>query len=138
MFKHHKYCVIEVSGLLVAIEDPAGPLNVYLLDGADGAASRHLAGDTDVKIKGLPPAGDKSQRVRITDPGLIEFICRVLQRRDGECQFGCQARVTGTVGVDGGEVQLSYVSQAFIHDKERLLKYEPHQSGTQGNSHDCQ
>lgn len=112
MFKHHKYCVIEISGLLVGMEDASGLLNVYLLDGADGSTARD--------------ADDKSKRVRILDPALIEFICREIQRSESGCRFSCPAQVAGPVGVDGDEIHLSYVSQAFIHDKDRLLKYEPH------------
>lgn len=122
MFKHHKYCVIDVSGLLVAFEAPKGLLDVYLLD---GATSYRSGSNDDAKMQGMLPAGDKSKRIKITDPGLIEFLCRELPRGEGECRFSCLARVAGPVGVDGGDVQLSYISQAFIHDKGRLLKYEP-------------
>jgi hypothetical protein len=123
MFKHHKYCVIEVSGLLVAVENARGVLGVYLLDNG-------------VKMDGLSLVDDKSKRVRVTDTDLIEFIRQRLQRGDGECKFSGQAQLAGTVDMDDGEAQLSYVSQAFIHDKERLLKYEPQQSAAQGNPHD--
>jgi len=126
MFNHHKYCVIDVSGLLVAVEDPAGVLNVYLLDGVDGSSSRHSGGDAAIDLEGLSLADDKSKRVRITDPDLIEFVCRLSKRSTSGYRFSYQARVAGAVELDGGEVRLSHISQAFIYDKDRLLKYEPH------------
>jgi len=74
----------------------------------------------------LSLVSDKSKRVRVTDPTLIEFVCRLSQRcgaDGGSC--GWPAQIAGTVDMDGGEADLWYVSQAFIHAKDGLLKYKP-------------
>jgi len=126
MFKHHKYCVIEASGLLVAVSDSNGARNVYLLDNVEGPPVQAV-GNGKAEMDALLLAADKGKKVRIADPALIEFICQLLQSHDDDGHPSAwRAQVTGTVDVDGGEVQLSYVSQAFIHDKGGLLKYEPH------------
>jgi len=125
MFKHHKYCVIEASGFLVAVIDPGGAPNVNVLDGAEGAAVR-AAGSGDATMDALSLTSDKNTRVRITDPALIEFVCRLSRRcgADGGSS-GWPAQIAGTVDMDGGEAQFSYVSQAFIYAKDGLLTYEP-------------
>lgn len=120
MFKYHKYCVIEVSGHLEFCESKAGSFSVYLVDGAEVRGS-----DAD---RGQPDGpGDK---IKIADPDLIEFLRANLLSQGGFPSPGCvQARVTGTVGMDGNEVQLLEVSEALFKDKEKTIRFRPKSRG---------
>lgn len=109
MFRHHKYCVVEVSGLLLGYEAPHGVLTLYLLDGA-----ANLAQSRD------------GQKLRVCDPEFVEFVRLNASQRDGSaCRHELEARITGTVDMDGKEVQLLGVSDAIMKDGDRVLRYEP-------------
>lgn len=122
MFKHHKYCVIEVSGLLVASTGSDGRRSLYLLDNARGALP---CAEDDVAQSGDLPMADKRDGIRITDAVFIEFINRMSSRSESKFNCSWPAQVAGTLDLDGGAAQFSCVSQAFVHTKEKLIKYEP-------------
>ena len=125
-FRHHKYCVVDVAGVLVAYDGHHGALEIYVLDSADDPASRLSVGDSKTKTIDRVRSGDKSQYVKITDAGLIEFIGQYAPAADdGGGRLMARAQITGTIYAGGDGVQLAYVSQAFIHDKQGTLKYEP-------------
>ncbi len=114
MFRHHKYCVIEVAGLLVGRIDRDGAFDLRLLD-TQGALGPDRVNQADA-----------SSAIRICDGGLSDYIrqhASMGDRLDGE--YRLQARITGNVDMDGGETRLADISQAILKDGDRVLRYDP-------------
>lgn len=111
MFKYHKYCVIEASGIVVGVEGVAGSLDFYLID--------READDT-------PTLSADSERIIIADPALIDYLMQHGPKsRDARYPYRMQARITGTVSMDGEEVSLLEVSEAFLQDGKKSYRYRP-------------
>ncbi len=102
MFRHHKYCVIEVSGQLMAETSPQGDLCLYLLDESTTSASDH-------------------QRLRIADPEFTVFV-----RQSGAVNRPrLAARITGTVDLESQPVSLLGITRAILQGADGGLTYEP-------------
>ena len=71
MFNHHKHCVIEATGILIATEDEGGELQLYLLD--DPIAPSPSQNESSKSIH-------KEHAIRISDQALIALMR--LARRD--------------------------------------------------------
>lgn len=114
MFRHHKFCVIEIAGQLMGDQDPSGQLHMWLIDAADQAA----------------PTSQQSQKVKIVDPDFCEYVRKNTTARKGAAhEYQMTARITGNVNMDGGETQLGDISQATLIDGKKVLQYDPRRLG---------
>ncbi|MYM63881.1 hypothetical protein [Pseudomaricurvus sp. HS19] len=95
VFRYHKYCVIEISGHL---QRQAGD-QWYLLDGCAAA---------------VDAAGSGNQAVAIADSGLLAFLRNRVLPEVSDNNALIAARITGSVGMDDGVVQLAGVTQAQL------------------------
>jgi hypothetical protein len=112
MFRHHKHCVIEATGILIALDDAGGDLQLYLLD--EPVAS----GNRDGSSIG------RENAIRIADPALLAFVRQHgSPGSDPGCRYRLQARITGNVNMDGGETYLTEVTAAVMLDGNRTLTY---------------
>ncbi len=118
MFKHHKHCVIEAIGTLTAIEDTNGELQLYLLDDSIAPAPSQNEASQNPRTT--------ENAIRVSDQALIEFVTRnAPSTSNPACRYQLQARITGNVNMDGGEVHLVDVSHAIMKDDEKVMIYEP-------------
>ncbi len=112
MFKHHKYCVIEATGVLTATEDDRGTLQLYLHDYPSSPTESNASHRTE------------GQAIRISDQGLVDFVKRhASPGGNPDCRYRLQARITGNVNMDGGETYLTDVTAAVLVDGNRTLTY---------------
>ncbi len=102
MFRHHKYCVIEVSGRLQRLANG----KLYLLDNCGSS------------VEDCVTTGNA---LEIADSGLLAFMDRQLPAGDGGMVIS--ARISGSVGTGDGVVQLAGVIGALLEVDGRNLRY---------------
>jgi len=127
MFKHHKYCVVETTGLLVGYVDLYGRLNVFVFDWDNALKATLLdraaknAPDLEAQLSGY--CGGK---IKITDPALLDFIEQTLPPTGYGClRYLQDVRITGSVNMIDDEVHFAEVSQATLDDNGNLRCYKP-------------
>ena len=124
MFKYHKYCVVEVSGLLMGVEDLSGSLSLYLIDDKDFISTRSSGGGDNLHpdISLLP--GRDGEKIQVADRALIDYLIRnAPYSHSSQCKFILSARLTGTVNMDGEIIELQEISEAVMKDEERVIHY---------------
>lgn len=126
MFKHHKYCVVEISGLLVAYEDERHVINVFVIDADSELKGRLLSIEANnFKAREALLGTANSERIRITDQKFIGFLVENAPAINHSCyKHVLEARITSTVSPVETEVQFTEVSQAVIKDSTKTLKYD--------------
>lgn len=116
MFKHHKHCVIEVTGILTAIEDASGELQFYLLDNPIAPPLRQSEASANIRTT--------ENAIRMSDQALIAFVKQHASPNSNPvCRYQLKARITGNVNMDGGETHLTEVVAAVMVDGARTLNY---------------
>ncbi|GAB3103039.1 hypothetical protein G8770_09795 [Aestuariicella hydrocarbonica] len=124
MFQHHKYCVIDVSGLLVAYEDREGRLNLYLIEGADAHKAFLMNYDGADPLAGIDQANEGRDKIQIADAGLEDYlVAKAVPLRHSIYTCLLDAKITGTVDVNDQVVQLWGITQAVLNGQGKTLTY---------------
>lgn len=125
MFKHHKFCVVDVLGLLVAYETPQHSLDMYLLESSTEMKARLLrstpaeARELEVQLQAA------NQRIKIADPLLLAFVRqRAASHPHPAYHYLMEAHITGTLDLDTGGVQFHQVSRAVLQDRNGAITYQ--------------
>lgn len=107
-FKYHKYCVVDVTGILNTAQLADGSRVVTVKD--DSAAKTEIKASAD-------------GAVAITDQVFVEYVfAKVL---DGVGGAPITAKITGAVAMDGEQVLLTDVSSGLIYAGEQCFHYSP-------------
>lgn len=132
MFKHHKFCVVDVLGLLVAHESPQHTLDVYLLDSSAEMKAR-LRNSTPAEARALEmQLQAANQRIKIADSALLAFIRQQVAQLQLQQQFQhpayhllTDAHITGTLDLDTDGVQFHQVSRAVLQSAKGAITWQP-------------
>ena len=120
MFKYHKFCVVDVAGLLLGRDLPDGGLALELIDGVEPLGSSPSRPAPSVS----PPLALSEAPLRIADAGLIRYLREQATRSaDPDYPYRLRARLTGSVGIEGGSLGLSDITQAEMNDGVKPLHY---------------
>ncbi|WP_317932726.1 hypothetical protein [Halioxenophilus sp. WMMB6] len=123
-FKYHKYCVTEVSGLLVAQSLPQGDIKLFLFDSSAATAAQLL---TEI-ISSPALLQNSSEKIEIKDGALLEFLLPHLPASQAIAEPCCyEARLTGTINFDSQPIQLLEISYAQLMRNTQVLRYSPAQ-----------
>lgn len=109
MFKHHKFCVIEISGHLRGHKDSQGKLRLWIID------TPGLAENTE---------SAQSSQIRIVDDAFCDYVSQQVTPTS-TTQYLLTARITGNVNLDGDDATLGDISQATLLSGDTTLVYDP-------------
>lgn len=126
MFEHHKYCVVEASGVLLGYRNENNLLQMYVLDADNGVQADFLNNSfNDRAVFEESFVAYPGEKIKITDPMFVEFIYQNMSAMEHSfIRYLLDVRVTSTVSIDGDEVQFPQVSRAFLKDSLQTLIYE--------------
>ena len=125
MFKHHKFCVVDVLGLLVAVENPQRTLDVYLLESSAEMKTRLLR-STAAEARALEiQLQAANQRIKIADPSLVAFVRQQASPHlHPAYDYLMDAHITGTLDLDSDGVQFHQISRAVLQDHKGPITYQ--------------
>ncbi|WP_439133559.1 hypothetical protein [Pseudomaricurvus sp.] len=125
MFNNHKFCVVDVLGLLIGYEDEYGVLNLYLLDGSENNKAKFSQHSLEDILHSVTIPDAKNERIKISDSALLEFIRRNLSpNKNPTTPYILDAHITGTLDLDSEEVQFHNVSHATLMDHKGTYIFE--------------